>query len=114
MNPDLKPECHNRLFLFKKFKKLARSGSCRINKGHIQDIKSAYCSYGFRSEIRCLFDPGSGIVFSDPDLGSGSQTHIFDSFMTNFSFWVKNTVILNDIAKKKSFTCSKIKLFTIV
>jgi hypothetical protein len=39
MNPDLKPEFHKRLFLCKKFKKLARSGGCCINKGYIQDIE---------------------------------------------------------------------------
>jgi hypothetical protein len=39
MNPDLKPEFHKILFLYKRILKLARSCVCCINKGHIQDIE---------------------------------------------------------------------------
>ncbi len=57
---------------------------------------------------------------TDPDAGSGafltldpgSRTHIFNTLMTNF--WVKSTIILSVLAKKNFFTCSKIKLFTIL
>jgi hypothetical protein len=41
-------------------------------------------------------DPGSDAFFT---LDPGSQTHIFDSLMTNF--WVKSTIILSVLAKKK-------------
>jgi hypothetical protein len=46
-----------------------------------------------------LFDPESGIGFSV------SQTHFFDSLMTNI--WVKRALILNVLAQKNSFTCPK-------
>ncbi len=42
-------------------------------------------------------DPGSGDFFT---LDPGSQTHIFDSLMTNV--WVKSTIILSVLAKKIS------------
>ncbi len=52
-------------------------------------------------------DPGSGIgffCFSD----SGSQTHIFDSFMSNFSnFGIKNTIISSVLATKSSLPVQK-------
>jgi hypothetical protein len=54
-------------------------------------------------------DLGSGIGFVSgspiPDLGFGSQTHIFDSLMT---------IILSVLLKNIFFTCSEIKLFTIL
>jgi hypothetical protein len=42
------------------------------------------------------------------------QTHILnlESLMTNL--WAKITTIVSVLAKKKFFTCSKIKLFTIL
>ncbi len=57
-------------------------------------------------------DPGSGI--RDPEqVFSGSQTHIFYSLMTNLL--VKSTsIILNVLATQNFFTCSKLKLFTIL
>ncbi len=62
----------------------------------------------------CAFltlDLGSGIgFFRIPD--PGNQTHIFDSWMTNF--WVNSTIILSVLAKKNFFTFSKIKLFSIL
>jgi hypothetical protein len=54
-------------------------------------------------------DPGSGIRNR---FFFGSQSHIFDSSMTNF--WVKSTLILNVLAKEIFFTCLKKKLFTIL
>jgi hypothetical protein len=42
-------------------------------------------------------DPGSGIFL---EVFPGSQTHIFDSLMTNF--WVQKTIILSDLVKKFS------------
>ncbi len=54
-----------------------------------------------------LFLPGiRNRFFRIPD--TGSQTHIFNSLMTNF--WVKSTINLSVLAKKKFFTYSKIKL----
>jgi hypothetical protein len=49
-------------------------------------------------------------VFPDP----GSETHIFDSIMTNF--WVKSTgtAILSVLAKKICLPVQKLKLFTIL
>jgi hypothetical protein len=54
-------------------------------------------------------DPGSGAFF---DLGSRIANPYFDSLMTNF--WVKSTIILPVLDKIIFFTCSKIKLFTIL
>ncbi len=77
-----------------------------------------------RSGIRCLFDPGSGIrnrFFPDPgslipDPGSlipdpGSQTHTFDSLMTNC--WVTSTIARSVLGKKISVPFKK-KLLTIL
>ncbi len=59
-----------------------------------EDLSSSISDPDARSEIRCLFDPGSRIL--DP----GSQNHIFNSLLTNF--WVKGTIILSVLAKKFS------------
>jgi hypothetical protein len=56
-------------------------------------------------------DPGSGKgFFRIPDLGS--QTHIFDSLMTNFK--VKSTISLVFWLEKFSYPVQNIKLFTIL
>ncbi len=78
-------------------------GGCQENqeKTSVADPDPGY-------EAFLTMDPGSGIgFFLDP----GFQTHIFDSLMTNF--WVKRTRIVSVLAKKKFFTFSKIKSFTI-
>ncbi len=56
-------------------------------------------------------DPGYRKFFLIPDLGSRIPNPIF--FIACDIFWVKSTVILSVLAKKITFTCSKIKLFTI-
>jgi hypothetical protein len=56
-------------------------------------------------------DPGSGIgFFRIPDLGS--QTHIFDSPMTNF--WVISAIILSVLSKKISLPVQKKIIYNFV
>ncbi len=55
--------------------------------------------------------PFCGIGFSRiPDIGS--QPHIFHNLTT--IFWVESTLIFSVMTKQIFFTCSKIKLFTIL
>jgi hypothetical protein len=66
------------------------------------------CGSGYGSAT-LVANPGSGAFLTlDPGYGIGffrilhlgSQTHIFDSSMTNF--WVKSAIILSVLAKKNS------------
>jgi hypothetical protein len=63
--------------------------------------------------MHSVADPGSGnfltLDLGFPRIGTGFQTHIFDSlFMTNFLIKSTDTIFLSVQAKKNFFTCSKI------